>query len=78
MEGPTPSCSHPNGWRLLINIDGVFTGMAVRLNYSEGFRETYGPGSLSLSTARLTEHVNTYCGPGEAEEQAGGGGMCEE
>lgn len=25
-----------NGWRLLINIDGVFIGMAVGLNYSEG------------------------------------------
>lgn len=36
MEGPQPSCTDPNGWRLLINIDGVFIGMAVGLNYSEG------------------------------------------
>lgn len=36
MERPQPSCSDPNGWRLLINIDGVFIGMAVGLNYSVG------------------------------------------
>lgn len=35
IEGPQP-CSDPNGWGLLINIDGVFIGMAVGLNYSEG------------------------------------------
>lgn len=35
IEGPQPR-SDPNGWGLLINIDGVFIGMAVGLNYSEG------------------------------------------
>lgn len=34
-EGPTFMLGS-NGWRLLINIDGVFIGMAVGLNNSEG------------------------------------------
>lgn len=65
MEGPQPPCSDPNGWRLLINIDGVFIGMAVGLNYSEGSGRHMGP---TPSVAPLTEHVNNYCGAGEAEE----------
>lgn len=35
IEGPQPH-GDPNGWGLLINIDGVFIGMAVGLNYSAG------------------------------------------
>lgn len=35
IEGPQPR-GDPNGWGLLINIDGVFIGMAVELNYSAG------------------------------------------
>lgn len=35
VEEPQPSSNDPNGWRLLINIDRVFIGMAVSLNYSK-------------------------------------------
>lgn len=64
IEGPQPHCD-PNGWGLLINIDGVFIGMAVGVKLFSGFRETYGP---PPSVAVLAERVNTCCGAGEAEQ----------